>query len=776
MNSGLNLVFSRSLLGLSMCTVCGLASAQVTLTGLAGTAAGYPGSSSNGFQDNLGTTSASFVVGNKIQVHSGSVASYAVSNTSSNVMFCLQNSAYPNRYLIARNILFPSLSAVPYNITARQVDAWGDLSGSVVPVGSTWKANYGMENSAPYTTSVTFQSVSLTVHSGSVAPSLTYSHEFIAPNLMETIGPLGYPGNPRVTFDPGFTSTVLLTGKFTIHSGSIEPNSTIGSWSDDVEFKLVSSSNPFDYWTERLVDKTYYQLPLTFSDTRARQATESRAHASVPGTTYLIEFYERHDDSVGSSIVESTIRNLRIGFETISSANFGFESTIETDVPVVSGARSPLNSVVQLGIVTSSFLMSGDTYLGHCEIQQVSTLSTNPSMIFLRLRNSAFPGHYGDIAASSYFYYPSSGLTSDSHLFGIINGFIGPKFRSRLIPAGSVWSAEPFVKTGEDPNSVDAILRSFDLRILSTQLAPAASTSLSQSATHLGVIDSIIAPQTAPISRSVGQSGAWFRLDLPNGLLTEYFLDARVNINFSQPHVRLYDSEGRAVSNVAGGRQPDYMTFGAANPIRYIGSVALKGQDRESLPPGSYYLGAAWGTFTDQLAYGMPFEFATNFRDFAVSIYTNQPPGTAIRGKINLNGLANSMSIAKAPIKIEAQNASGQTVFTGTTSVWGDGSYAILLPVPNGNYKITATLPTSLKTSTTMFLPGASTAKDWNLLNGNCDADSGDDEVGPSDLQIVLDNFGRTTGFDARADLDRNGEVGSGDLQIVLDNFGQIGD
>jgi hypothetical protein len=48
-----------------------------------------------------------------------------------------------------------------------------------------------------------------------------------------------------------------------------------------------------------------------------------------------------------------------------------------------------------------------------------------------------------------------------------------------------------------------------------------------------------------------------------------------------------------------------------------------------------------------------------------------------------------------------------------------------------------------------------------------------DNEVGPGDLQLVLDNFG---GVNAAADLDGDAEVGPGDLQVVLDNFGLSGD
>jgi hypothetical protein len=57
-----------------------------------------------------------------------------------------------------------------------------------------------------------------------------------------------------------------------------------------------------------------------------------------------------------------------------------------------------------------------------------------------------------------------------------------------------------------------------------------------------------------------------------------------------------------------------------------------------------------------------------------------------------------------------------------------------------------------------------------SLINGDAD---GSNEVGPGDLQIILDNFDSNA---AIGDLDGDGECGPGDLQIVLDNFGIEGE
>jgi hypothetical protein len=74
-------------------------------------------------------------------------------------------------------------------------------------------------------------------------------------------------------------------------------------------------------------------------------------------------------------------------------------------------------------------------------------------------------------------------------------------------------------------------------------------------------------------------------------------------------------------------------------------------------------------------------------------------------------------------------------------------------------------------------VPGATPiTANFTLENGNIDNDT---EVGPGDLQLVLDNFGLTSadpGWDPVWDMDDDGEVGPGDLQNVLDFFGVEGD
>jgi hypothetical protein len=59
------------------------------------------------------------------------------------------------------------------------------------------------------------------------------------------------------------------------------------------------------------------------------------------------------------------------------------------------------------------------------------------------------------------------------------------------------------------------------------------------------------------------------------------------------------------------------------------------------------------------------------------------------------------------------------------------------------------------------------------LGNGNCD---GDLEVGPSDFETVVANFGINTNDPALGDLDGDLECGPGDFEIVVAAFGNAGD
>jgi hypothetical protein len=64
------------------------------------------------------------------------------------------------------------------------------------------------------------------------------------------------------------------------------------------------------------------------------------------------------------------------------------------------------------------------------------------------------------------------------------------------------------------------------------------------------------------------------------------------------------------------------------------------------------------------------------------------------------------------------------------------------------------------------------------LIEGLGDTD-GDNEVGPSDFETVVNAFGTTAGspgWNPSADLDGDGEVGPSDFEILVSNFGMGGD
>jgi hypothetical protein len=76
---------------------------------------------------------------------------------------------------------------------------------------------------------------------------------------------------------------------------------------------------------------------------------------------------------------------------------------------------------------------------------------------------------------------------------------------------------------------------------------------------------------------------------------------------------------------------------------------------------------------------------------------------------------------------------------------------------------------TFLATTLNVYLSGTSlTSQHATLKNGDIDQDG---EVGPSDFELVVAQFGGS----GSADVDNDGEVGPADFEIIVVNFG-LGD
>jgi hypothetical protein len=154
----------------------------------------------------------------------------------------------------------------------------------------------------------------------------------------------------------------------------------------------------------------------------------------------------------------------------------------------------------------------------------------------------------------------------------------------------------------------------------------------------------------------------------------------------------------------------------------------------------------------------------------------------ALEANVNLGGIdGSSFDLSTVPVSLEVLDSGGNSVY-GPVTVFRSNSRGTIeqvLPVSlrgtGFSVKIGSTTHLSAKFDNVTITDTGVYGIAANLVNGNAD---GDTEIGPGDLQAVLDAFGSgpsDPNWNPNADFDRDGEVGPGDLQIVLDNFGTEG-
>jgi formylglycine-generating enzyme required for sulfatase activity len=143
--------------------------------------------------------------------------------------------------------------------------------------------------------------------------------------------------------------------------------------------------------------------------------------------------------------------------------------------------------------------------------------------------------------------------------------------------------------------------------------------------------------------------------------------------------------------------------------------------------------------------------------------------GAAVAGMLTLsNTVGNSCT---ETIGWTLSNTSN--TYTGSVVVTDFGSSTYSLAVPNaapvGVYTLRFKGGTFLATTLNVYLSGTSlTSQHATLKNGDIDQDG---EVGPSDFELVVAQFGGS----GSADVDNDGEVGPADFEIIVNNFG-LGD
>ena len=105
-----------------------------------------------------------------------------------------------------------------------------------------------------------------------------------------------------------------------------------------------------------------------------------------------------------------------------------------------------------------------------------------------------------------------------------------------------------------------------------------------------------------------------------------------------------------------------------------------------------------------------------------------------------------------------------------TVDDFGGGAYSFNIPsgAANGAYTLSFDGGTFLKSTFNVTLSGSSLTQAVSLRNGDIDNDA---EVGPSDFEAVVSQFGAA----GDADVDNDGEVGPSDFETIVANFG-LGD
>jgi hypothetical protein len=152
---------------------------------------------------------------------------------------------------------------------------------------------------------------------------------------------------------------------------------------------------------------------------------------------------------------------------------------------------------------------------------------------------------------------------------------------------------------------------------------------------------------------------------------------------------------------------------------------------------------------------------------FSASAGTTAP---TISGSVSLQNTADDGVAGTENITWTLSN--GVDSYTGDFTVddFGGGAYSFNIPAAaaNGAYTLSFDGGTFLKSSFNVTLSGGSLTQEVSLRNGDID---GDGEVGPSDFEAVVGQFGGP----GDADVDNDGEVGPSDFEIVIANFG-LGD
>lgn len=142
-----------------------------------------------------------------------------------------------------------------------------------------------------------------------------------------------------------------------------------------------------------------------------------------------------------------------------------------------------------------------------------------------------------------------------------------------------------------------------------------------------------------------------------------------------------------------------------------------------------------------------------------------------LSGNINISQFAGQLS--GETLTLTVKTISGTFVAQKSLEVDSNGDFSTDWNLQPGEYLITGKTGTALSETAPVKISGdGALGVNYSLNNGDVDNDN---EVGPGDFEIVVENFGSVLALGSEGDLDGDGEVGPGDFEIVVHNFGISG-
>lgn len=452
-----------------------------------------------------------------------------------------------------------------------------------------------------------------------------------------------------------------------------------------------------------------------------------------------------------SLIVLSTAIGLLPG---LSSAQQTF--SLAAVNPSVDSFSDPDNTVRL--VAASNTTVLGDTIIFNSGTLTKVHPSTYALDAMIRIRNSAHPGLFADVQASSIEDFTGSLNLAAGTARPLIGTLVG-----RSIPAGSTYSFE-FWELFDD---------SFDV-------AEANWTNLSFSTT-------VFQPVTPPTpaldfgSVTTNRTGTaflaaggvqWSRFVLPTPINSNsvFNIHTRKTQGFLAPFDQLAgettlpnDTEMAIYDGING----QFLFFNDDEDFannQYTSLLPFGTSGLDFLPAGTYYIAVAGfnATFADD------FTVTTNSLnsgpvtvDFQFGALTKTISGTVT--------LQDTVRTYGQPITWELRSGSS-TVDSGTATLDANGRFVL--------YTNAATVPYTLVVKGSHWLAGGIAGVspgqrnvNFNLINGDAD---GDNEVGAGDLSLLSGAFLSAVGegnYLPNADLDDDGEIGSTDLSILSANF-----